>query len=47
VPAAHGQRAESNDPDLAVINAAWPTLPEALKAGILAMIKAASGGGGR
>jgi hypothetical protein len=30
------------DPDLAAANAAWPTLPEALKAGILAMVKAAS-----
>jgi len=37
------QRAESEDPDLAAVNAAWPTLPEALKAGILAMVKAASG----
>jgi hypothetical protein len=25
---------------------AWPTLPEAIKAGILAMIKAAAGGAG-
>ena len=29
------------DPDLATIVAAWPTLPAALKAGILAMVKAA------
>jgi hypothetical protein len=29
------------DPDLAAIVAAWPELPEAIKAGILAMIKAA------
>ena len=28
------------DPDLATIAAAWPTLPAALKAGILAMVKA-------
>jgi hypothetical protein len=28
--------------------AAWPTLPEAIRAGILALVKAASGeGGGR
>lgn len=30
------------DPDLAAIVAAWPELPEALRAGILAMVKAAS-----
>jgi hypothetical protein len=28
-------------PDLAAVYDAWPTLPEALKAGILAMVKAA------
>jgi len=33
------------DADLAAVNAAWPALPEALKAGILAMVKAASGKG--
>jgi hypothetical protein len=27
-------------PDLAELVAAWPTLPEAIKAGILAMVKA-------
>ena len=27
-------------PDLAAVCAAWPTLPDALKAGILAMVKA-------
>ena len=31
------------NPDLAQINAAWNSLPEALKAGIVAMVKAASG----
>jgi hypothetical protein len=31
-----------NDPDLHAVVDAWPTLPEALKAGILAMAKAAS-----
>jgi hypothetical protein len=29
------------DPDLAAVIDAWPELPEAIKAGILAMIKAA------
>jgi len=28
------------DPDLAAVVEAWPELPEALKAGILAMVKA-------
>jgi hypothetical protein len=28
------------DPDLLAILEAWPTLPEALKAGIVAMVKA-------
>ncbi len=31
------------EPDLAAVVEAWPDLPEALKAGILAMVKAASG----
>jgi len=31
-------------PDLAAVVAAWPELPEALKAGIVAMVKAALGG---
>jgi hypothetical protein len=30
------------DPELARIVDAWPTLPDALKAGILAMVEAAS-----
>jgi hypothetical protein len=29
------------DPDLAAVVNAWPELPEAIKAGILAMVKAA------
>jgi hypothetical protein len=29
------------DPDLAAVEAAWPELPEAIRAGILAMVKAA------
>jgi hypothetical protein len=32
------------DPDLARIVDAWPTLPEAVRAGIVAMVKAASRG---
>ena len=31
------------DPDLAAVVEAWPDLPEALKAGIVAMVKAAAG----
>jgi hypothetical protein len=31
------------DPDLAAVVAAWPSLPEAMKAGIVAMVKATSG----
>ncbi len=34
-----------DDPDLAAVVNAWPDLPEAMKAGILAMVKAASGKG--
>jgi hypothetical protein len=30
------------DPNLTVIIEAWPTLPEAIKAGILAMVRAAN-----
>jgi hypothetical protein len=30
------------DPDLAAVVTAWPELPEAIKAGILAMVRAAS-----
>ena len=32
----------SEYPDLAVVVAAWPELPEAVRAGIVAMVKAAS-----
>jgi hypothetical protein len=32
---------EVADPDLAAVVAAWPTLPEAIRAGIVAMVKAA------
>jgi hypothetical protein len=31
------------EPDLQVLIDAWPTLPEALRCGILAMVKAAKG----
>jgi hypothetical protein len=31
------------DPDLAAVAAAWDRLPEAVRAGIVAMVKAASG----
>jgi hypothetical protein len=30
------------DPDLAAVVAAWPELPEAIRAGIVAMVKTAS-----
>lgn len=32
------------DPDLGAVVAAWPALPPALRAGIVAMVKAARGG---
>jgi hypothetical protein len=35
------------DPDLAAMMSAWPSLPEAIKTGILAMVKAAAGKGNR
>jgi hypothetical protein len=34
-----------DDPDLAAVVAAWPELPAAIKAGIVAMVKAASSKG--
>lgn len=33
----------ANDPDLAALVLAWPSLPAAVKAGIVAMVKAAAG----
>jgi hypothetical protein len=33
-------------PDLAAVVAAWPTLPEAIRAGIVALVKAAAPGPG-
>jgi hypothetical protein len=32
----------NDDPDLAVVVAAWPELPETIRAGIVAMVKAAT-----
>jgi hypothetical protein len=32
---------DQTDPDLAFLNAAWPRLPDAIKAGILAIAQAA------
>jgi hypothetical protein len=40
--AAQGQRAPLNDPDFQTIAEAWDRLPAAVKAGIVAMVKAAS-----
>jgi len=34
------------DPDLAAVVSAWPDLPEAIRSGIVAMVKAASANGG-
>jgi hypothetical protein len=38
-----GKRVGKTDPDFALVADAWPTLPAALKAGILAMVKATAG----
>ncbi len=35
------------DPELAAVIEAWPSIPEAVRAGIVAMVKAAAKGGGR
>jgi hypothetical protein len=35
--------APPTDPDLALVVAAWPTMPEPIKVGIMAMVKAALG----
>ena len=32
----------ANNPDLAAVVAAWPTLPEAVRAGIVAMVRASA-----
>jgi hypothetical protein len=39
-------RQESLPPDLALVFERWDALPEAVRAGIVAMVKAASGEGG-
>ncbi len=36
----------SADPDLALIAAAWTTLPVAIRAGIVAMVRTSVGSGG-
>jgi len=40
-----GAREAPVDPDLAAVVDAWPTLPAAIKAGILAMVRAGGAGG--
>ena len=42
VAASQGDRSPLDDPDLAAVVAAWPGLPEPIRAGIVAMVKAAS-----
>jgi hypothetical protein len=39
--AAHRQRAASDDPDLAAIIDAWDRLPEAVRASIMMLVRAA------
>ncbi|MEI8194456.1 MAG: hypothetical protein WCI73_00960, partial [Phycisphaerae bacterium] len=40
-----GQTVEKTDPELDAVTAAWPTLPPAIRAGIVAMVKVAQGDG--
>ena len=40
---AYALNSNADDPDLTTVVEAWPDLPEAIKAGILAMVKAAAG----
>jgi hypothetical protein len=40
--AAHWKRARSTDPDLNAVVDAWYRLPEAVRAGIVAMVKASA-----
>jgi hypothetical protein len=44
--AAQGKRAAPDDPGLAALIDASPTLPEPIRAGILALVKAAAPGEG-
>jgi hypothetical protein len=44
---AHEQRAALDDPDLTTVVDAWNRLPEAVRAGIVAMVRAATNGSGR
>jgi hypothetical protein len=41
-PPAQGQPATSNDSDLAAVVKAWDRLPAAIRAGVVAMVKAAA-----
>ena len=43
--AANRDQRPPSDPDLALIIEAWPALPQPVKAGILAMVKASAGEG--
>jgi len=43
IPEAVGENLHRIDPDLAALVDAWPTLPAALKAGIVAMVETAGG----
>jgi hypothetical protein len=40
--APRGHRAAPQDPELTAVIAAWPALPEPIRAGILAMVRAAA-----
>ena len=41
--AIHAQNMHKTDPDFEAVAAAWPVLPAAIRAGIVAMVKAAGG----
>ena len=46
IPPGGALSAAVDDPDFAVVATAWPRLPKAIKAGILAVILATGGGDG-